>query len=154
MLSLVEPCRLRKQIQHFHELTLAMLQTFSPLGSKSRAVLVGLVVAKQTGVHLALDVPASCRQQSLVPWQRITTTPFQCVAPWGLLGRPVSDKLGPEAGWAGLRGLASRRVAGWAGPEPSLRHVRQAWPPGGHAFQDKKAIFVIFAIVSTFSTKM
>ena len=42
----------------------------------------------------------------------------------GLLGRPVSDKLGP-----GLTSLASRRVAGWAGPEPSLRHVRQAWPP-------------------------
>ena len=31
----------------------------------------------------------------------------------------------------GLTGLASRRVVGWAGPEPSLRHVRQAWPPGG-----------------------
>ena len=58
----------------------------------------------------------------------------------GLLGRPVSDKLGPEAGWAGLTGLASRRVAGWAGPEPSLRHVRQAWQAGGHAFH-KKAIF-------------
>ena len=53
-------------------------------------------------------------------------------------------------GWVGLTGLASRRVAGWAGPEPSLRHVRQAWP---HAFQDKKAT-VILAIVSTFSTKM
>ena len=58
----------------------------------------------------------------------------------GLVGL-VSDKLGPEA---------SRRVAGWAGPEPSLRHVRQAWPAGCHAFQDKKAL----AIVSTFSTKM
>ena len=57
------------------------------------------------------------------------------------LGWACWDKLGPEAGWAGLTGLASRRVAGWAGPEPSLRHVRQAWPPGGHAFQDKKAIF-------------
>ena len=57
-------------------------------------------------------------------------------------------------GWAGLTGLASRRVAGWAGPEPSLRHVRQAWPAGDHAFQDKKAIFSDFAIVSTFSTKM
>ena len=46
---------------------------------------------------------------------------------WGLAGwaRPVSDKLGSEAGWAGLTGLASRRVAGWAGPEPSLRHIRQ-----------------------------
>ena len=41
-------------------------------------------------------------------------------------GRSVS--VGPEAGWAGLTGLASRRVAGWAGPEP-LRHVRQVWPP-------------------------
>ena len=50
------------------------------------------------------------------------------------------------AGWAGLglTGLASRRVAGWAGPEPSLRHVRQAWPAGGHAFKDKKAIFSDF----------
>ena len=50
---------------------------------------------------------------------------------------------GPEMrrglGWVGL--FQTRRVAGWAGPEPSLRHVRQAWPPGGHAFQDKKAIF-------------
>ena len=40
---------------------------------------------------------------------------------WMTWGRPVSVKLGPEAG---LTGLASRRVAGWAGPEPSLRHVR------------------------------
>ena len=54
-----------------------------------------------------------------------------------MLGRSVSDKLGP--GWAGLTGLASRRVAGWAGPEPSLRHVRQAC-----AFQDKKAFFSDF----------
>ena len=60
------------------------------------------------------------------------------VAGWA---RPVIGKLGPEAGWAGLIGLASRRVAGWAGPEPSRRHVRQAWPAGDHAFQDKKAIF-------------
>ena len=50
-----------------------------------------------------------------------------------------SNKLGPEAGWAGLTGLQQ-----WAGPEPSLRHVRQAWPPGGHAFQDKKHFLVIF----------
>ena len=73
------------------------------------------------------------------------------MAGWaGLAGwaRPVSDKLGPSAG---VTGLASRRVAGWAGPEPSLRHVRQAWPAGGHAFQDKKAFF---RRVSTFSTKM
>ena len=33
-------------------------------------------------------------------------------------------------------GWADRRVAGWAAPEPSLRHVRQAWPPGGHAFPE------------------
>ena len=45
-----------------------------------------------------------------------------------------SDKLGPEAGWAGLTGLASRRVAGWAGPETSDRPNQ--------------------AIVSTFSSKM
>ena len=65
-----------------------------------------------------------------------------------MLGQGLcSDKLGPEAGWAGLTGLASRRVAGWAGPEPSLRHVRQAWPAGGQ----KKHFFVFF---STFSTKM
>ena len=59
--------------------------------------------------------------------------------------------LGQVAGWAGqtslglrlgagLTGLASRRVAGWSGP--GLRHVRQAWPAGGHAFQDKKAFLV------------
>ena len=42
--------------------------------------------------------------------------------------------------WCWLRlELRLAGVAGWAGPEPSLRHVRQAWPPGGHAFQDKKA---------------
>ena len=62
---------------------------------------------------------------------------------WGCAwARPVSDKLGPEAGWAGRTGLASRRVAGWAGPEPSLRHVRQAWPFSGfshcqHIFRQK-----------------
>ena len=36
------------------------------------------------------------------------------VAGWA---RPVSYTLGPEAGW---------RVAGWAGPEASRRHVRHA----------------------------
>ena len=40
--------------------------------------------------------------------------------------RPVSDTLdGTSAGGLGAG------VAGWAGPEPSLRHVRQAWPAGG-----------------------
>ena len=53
--------------------------------------------------------------------------------------RPVSDKLGPEAGWAGLTGLASRRVAGWAGPEPSLRHVLAA----GGAFSGQKSNFLV-----------
>ena len=38
---------------------------------------------------------------------------------------------GPEAGWAGLTCLASRRVAGWAGPEPSLRHVSMGGGGGG-----------------------
>ena len=33
----------------------------------------------------------------------------------GLLGRPVSDKLGPEAGWAGLTGLASSLVSDTSG---------------------------------------
>ena len=46
-----------------------------------------------------------------------------CLAGWA---RPV----GPEAGWAGLTGLVSRRFAGWA--EPSLRHSRrsQKWTHG------------------------
>ena len=44
-------------------------------------------------------------------------------AGWAVLGRaagwarPVSYTRGPEAGW---------RVAGWAGPEASRRHVRHA----------------------------
>ena len=37
-----------------------------------------------------------------------------CACGWA---RPVSYTLGPEAGW---------RVAGWAGPEASRRHVRHA----------------------------
>ena len=51
----------------------------------------------------------------------------------GACWRPVSDKLGPEAGWAGLTGLASRRVAGWAGPEPV--HIVQviSTAASGHA---------------------
>ena len=48
----------------------------------------------------------------------------------GLAGLGLLDELGP--GWVGW--ADRRRVAGWAGPEPSLRHVRQAWPAGGHAF--------------------
>ena len=42
-------------------------------------------------------------------------------------------------GWADRPGQQAGCVAGWAGPEPSLRHVREAWPEG-HGFQYKKAV--------------
>ena len=64
------------------------------------------------------------------------------------LGLKWPADLGPDAsrrsrpGQPGLSCLDCRRVAGWAGPEPSLRQVRQAWPAGGDAFQDKKACFL------------
>ena len=66
------------------------------------------------------------------------------------LAEPAGGPGSRPSGWHGLgavvagwprTGLASRRVAAWAGPEPSLRHVRQAWPAGDHAFQDKNADF-------------
>ena len=43
--------------------------------------------------------------------------PDHATCAWAVLGGPVSYTLGPEAGW---------RVAGWAGPEASRRHVRHA----------------------------